>query len=584
MSTRRVRQPPGPMRKKLRVVLVAIAGLLLACFLLLAGISAAPVPSAELSHRAVASAELWSHDGVPLAIRPNSMGDRCAWRSAASFDPIIEQVFIQAEDSRFRTHAGVDWSALARSAKRGGAGASTITMQVARLIHPHPRTLLGKLQEMLLAVRLERSLTKDEILEQYLNRVPLGRNIRGVEVAAWMYFGHSARRLSLSEAALLAALAPAPSRLDPRFARDDALAARNRLLARLAARGRWNAIEVASARESALLQPPGLPRLAEHLVASIVLPPGQKANVFLSAELQSRVEAIAASHRARLAVLDVTAVAIVVLEHKSSAAVAWVGSLDFGSPASGQVDHARSKRQAGSTLKPFLYAMRLEDGATPDTVVPDFLRGFRHNDDLFVPRNCDESFRGLVTLRVALGSSLNVPAVATAELVGLERLRAKLEEVGLQLDGDASRHGLGLALGVSEVRLSALTNAFSVFARDGMWHRTRILEDDRTLQHRVFSTSTARSIFEILADESARRTGFGDRAALGLRSPVALKTGTSSYSRDFWALGSTTDFTVGVWAGNSDGSPAADLVSMDVAVPVLLDVLLALPKTESGLQ
>ena len=538
--------------------------------------TAAPLQGHELDPLRLASAEVWSRDHELLSLRANDQGERCAWRQLEELDARVVDVFVAAEDQRFFEHAGVDLRAIARAALRGGSGASTISMQLARLVRPHRRTLSGKLAEALLAVRLERTLSKHDILEQYLNRVPLGRNIRGVEAAAWAYFGHSARTLSLAEAGLLAALAPAPSRLDPRESPQAARVARDQLLTRLAARGQLPAEDVATSAAVPVAPPAGWPERAAHVVASVPSAPGQT-RLLIDAAAQSHVEAIARSHRQRLAILGADAIAIVVIEHRTNGLVALVGSFAFDEPPSGQVNHAKAARQAGSALKPFLYALLLEDGASPETPVPDVARGFREGESIFLPRNNDDLFRGMVPLRVALGSSFNVPAVATAELVGLARFRSTLESLGLRLERPTESYGLGLALGVADVRLLDLTSAFSVFARAGVWSPPRVLADEEVVpETRVFSAATAQAIFEILSDEQARVPGFGEYAHLGLPFPVALKTGTSSAARDFWALGSTAEHTVGVWAGNSNGSPAADTVSIEVAVPILVDVFAAL--------
>lgn len=536
-------------------------------------LSLSTVPADDLAPRRVASREVWSSDHVLLDLLPNAEGSRCAWRRLAELDPTVVSVFIASEDRRFREHPGVDLRAIARAARTGGSGASTITMQLARLLEPHPRGLLGKLREARLALRLERTLTKDELLEQYLNRVPLGRDLLGVEAAAWAYFGHSAQRLSLAEATLLAALAPAPARRDPRTSLEAAREARDRLLRRLADAGAISIDARDAALATAVRPPRRWPSLAPHLRARLDSG-ASSTRLFLDARLQAEVERVVATHRQRLRVLGVDQVAVVVIEPRTNGLLAHVGSFAFGDAAGGQVDHALARRQAGSTLKPFLYALRLEDGATAASPVPDFVRAYREGDALFVPRNLDEAYRGQVPLRVALASSFNAPAVATAEAVGVERFRATLDRLGLRLERPTSTFGLGLALGVADVRLLDLTSAFSVFARDGLWSPARLVDDGTApADVRVFPAATARTITSVLSDEAAREPGFGALGRLGLPFPVALKTGTSSLARDFWALGSTSTHTVGVWAGNSDGAPAEDVVAAEVALPLLVDVL-----------
>lgn len=515
-----------------------------------------------------ASQEFWSVDGQLLHVSTNERGERCMWRSLSEISPLIQQSFVAIEDRRFRHHGGVDLVAAGRAAWTGRTGASTLTMQLARLMRPHARTFVGKLAEAWLAMRIEATFSKDAILEQYLNRVPLGRNVVGVEAASWAYFGHSSQTLTLSEAAMLVALAPAPTRLDARFDRAAAIAARNAVLSRLSSIA--TQAEIDSARATRFV-PTALPSLAHVVVGMVPANASGRVHLTLGSRTQAVVERVLRHHRQRLAALNVDSAAVVVVDNSTGDVRAVV-------PGYGWVNCATARRQAGSILKPFLYALRLEDGASPETRVGDFLRAFREGESLFVPEDNDGEYRGLVSLRIALASSLNVPAVNTLEEIGLERFRRLLERLGISLKDNVNEYGLGMALGVADVRLLDVTSAFAVFGRNGTWSSPRLIQGE-SLPLQVLAPTTARAIARILEDEDARTTGFGELGRLDLSFPVALKTGTSTDARDFWALAVTGRHTVGVWAGNADGRAAANTFAAAVATPILVDVVRELATT-----
>lgn len=494
----------------------------------------APPPTFEIKERV--SREFWSRDGMMLDVRPNPDGQRLMRRSIAELSPEIEKAFLFAEDQRFREHNGFDVRALPRFAfpSKGGA-VSTITMQLARLRDRTPRrTAAVKLEELVLAMRLEQALSKDQILEQYLNLVPLGRGTEGVEAASWAYFGHSGKELTRAEATFLAGLAPAPS------ARGADRNAACTAFGRLAAR-------------SGQLEPcPATidfrwPQRAWH---------ASNLGLSIDSRVQDIAESALANSRQRLLLDDVNDGAVVVVDSSSGTIVALVGSRGLNTKH-GFVNGATSRRQAGSVLKPFLYELYFEIGYTPDEELLDVPRCFREGAELFCPQNNSRLFIGKTTPHQALASSLNAPAVTVLERLGVERYLQRLRDLGLVAnDTAANRVGLGLALGDAETNLLAVTTAFDSLARR--------------------KSDASRAVLRALRDVEARRLGFGSMATR-VAPEIAYKTGTSTFGRDLWAVGSDGDFTVGVWLGNFDGQPTSAM-ALTTAAPLMNDVFYQLKK------
>lgn len=516
----------------------------------------------------------------------------------ASVDPRLVAATLAAEDGRFRSHFGVDPWALGRAAwqdLRAGfivSGGSTLTQQVVKLLEADGRTgsrargWRQKLHEARAAIALEAHASKDSILEVYLDRAPYGPNLIGVEAASQTYFGHGADRLSWSEASLLAALPQAPSRLDPRRAPGAALEARNRVLRRLRASDR---AEV----EDALLDELGLapPSEASNMPAAIAphwiararraLPRTSEITLPIDLELQSSAEnALRAALRA-LSSRGADHGAVVVLDNATAEVRAWVGSPNFADTTHGQFDAALALRQPGSALKPFAYALAFDKGLRPASLLPDLPAAFQGRDGVFTPGNYTEEWRGPVRARLALANSWNSPAVALARAEGVEPLLETLRAAGLSsLDQPAETYGLGLVLGVGEVRLLDLVTAYSALARGGVFRprvellsardgegrwlarRASLANPDSTLSpgRRLFTRASAFFATSILADPRARAIAFGRDGPFEFEQPVAIKTGTSSDWRDNWAIAYTESWTAGVWIGRASGS-AMDQVS-----------------------
>ncbi|HWK89283.1 MAG TPA: transglycosylase domain-containing protein, partial [Longimicrobium sp.] len=470
---------PGTRRRWLAGTAVCALAVLAAA----GGWVAAPLPAALAAPPAMPSLALQDRGGMPLRATRSLDGSRGGWTAVGEMDPRLVQAFLAAEDHRFFSHPGVDARAVGRALRdnlrgRGRAGASTLTMQTVRLLRPLPRSWSGKARQALWALRVDAHLEKPAILEQYLNRVPLGQAAVGVSAGAGLYFGASARELSLGQAALLAGIARAPSRANPLVSPERARARRDIVLQRMRALGYATADEVARARQEPVLAPERRAAfLAPHFTTRVLQaaeaegrPLDGTWRTSLDLELQTLLEG-EVRHTVRvLADRGARHAAAVVLDNATGEVLAWVGSPDFWEAGTGQVDMVVSPRQPGSALKPFLYGLAFDRGHTAATVLPDVPRGFSTSLGPYRPQNYDRRFRGPVRMREALASSYNVPAVELADRLGVESVLQALHRAGFaSLSRGASHYGLGLALGNGDVTLLELANAYRALARGGEW-------------------------------------------------------------------------------------------------------------------
>ncbi|MGI6525148.1 MAG: transglycosylase domain-containing protein [Bdellovibrionota bacterium] len=489
----------------------------------------------------------------------------------------LRDTFVFSEDKRFFQHHGVDW--LARfnalwqslSAGRIVRGASTISEQVVRLLHPRPRTLCSKWLEGIEAYQLERKFSKGDILNFYLNQVPYGRRLRGVAQSAKYYFDRSLTTLSKKEILALAVLVRAPSAWDPK-----------RNLKKL------NSVTVLTAlkmEEAGLLTPEDLDLLkseklllreaslgvdASHLVQKITQNSTALKNIrdgklrtTLDSNLQTRLKRVLDEQIKRLQEHDVHDGAILVADIVSNQILVWANSGVFGSEEGSQIDAITTLRQPGSTLKPFVYALALEKGWTAATIIDDAPISEAINGGVHQYQNFSRVYYGPIRLRQALGNSLNTPVVRTTHFVGVEDLLNRLRKLGFaSLQERAEFYGDGLALGNGEVTLFELVRAYGVLARMGLYSDLSYLEDPKKQnlkKRQVFSSEVTSIINDILSDPEARRLEFGRYGLLQFQFPVAVKTGTSNDFRDAWALGYNNRFVVGVWMGNLTRQPMRDL-------------------------
>ncbi len=501
----------------------------------------------------------------------------------ADVDPRFLRMLLAYEDRRFAWHPGVDPLALVRAlgqwvvSGQVVSGASTLTMQVVRLLEPRPRTLAAKLLEMLRALQLEAHLSKDEILEHYLTLAPYGANLEGIRAASLAWLGKEPANLTDAEAALLVVLPQAPGRLRPDRYPERARAARDKVLRRAAALGLLTRREVAlGQRDDVPARRRPLPFHAVHLADRLLAdPPGASVRTTLDASLQIRAEALAAAYAASAG--PRTGAAVLVVEHRAAmAARAWVGGPDYLSrPRLGAVDMVRAIRSPGSALKPFVYGMAFDRAiAHPDTRILDAFRRFGN----YAPNNFDGRYRGAVSAADALRLSLNVPAVAVMDRLGPRRFAHALAVAGIALTmPSGERPGLAVTLGGAGVTLEQLVTLYSALGSDGRVRPVRVRPEAVAPEAAAFlDAGTARTVAAILEDAPPPR-GLAPAHVLAETSGFAAKTGTSFGFRDAWALGVDGRYAVGVWIGRVDGTPRPGRLGRDEALPLLHAVFGLLP-------
>ena len=574
-------QRPRRLRKLLRGMLV-IAAILIGWL----GFYILHPITGEITSTAISGIRIEDRHGLVLRSTRVEDGNLQRWTSLDSLDPDIIAAFLSVEDHRFFEHHGVDARAVVRAARenlRGGrvkAGASTITMQLARIYYGTPRSWTGKISQVLQSWRLEWHLDKATILEQYLNRVPLGQGAVGVPAAAGLYFGKSASDLSLGEAALLAGLARAPSSNNPLVSTSRAAARRRVGLIRLEATGYATGVDVARAgQEPVSSTGRRVPFLAPHFTSRLLLSEGDSSTgtiwrTSLDLMLQQQVEAEARHTVDRLGSSGARHAAAVVLDNQTGEVLSWVGSPDFWADTAGQVDMVISPRQPGSALKPFLYGLAFDRGYTAASILPDIAQTYATTLGPYRPRNYDRRHHGPVRAREALASSYNIPAVELTERLGAPALLRTLGNAGFaSLDRSPGDYGLGLALGNGDVTLVELANAYRSLANGGVWTPYTWRRSERQpsggASRRVMTAASAALVLDILKDPVARIPGFGLTTPFDFPFPVAVKTGTSRHFTDNWAIGTTKHFTVAVWVGDFSGRPMDRVSGISGAGPLL---------------
>lgn len=547
-----------------------------------------PLPEALLVPRPVSPAYL-ARDGSPLRQLLDETGQRSA-PEVSFFDlpPALIDATLAVEDQRFFHHDGIDYRAVLRAtwdnlrAGRIVSGASTLPQQLVKISSPpQRRTLWRKFVEAQQARRLVREWPRTRILATWLNRVSFGNLLTGCQAASQGYFNKPLGDLTLAECALLAGLPQSPARLNPLRYPERAKARQRHVLARLLAENLIDAPAHQRADAQPLVYAPfhggfaaphAIDLLRQHSGAPS---PASPLRTTLDARLQRRVEQVLTSRLAGLRDRHVTQAAAVVLDNATGDVLALAGSRDFFSPEGGQINGAWMAHSPGSALKPFTYLLALERGLTPATVIPDLPVVFPTPTGPYRPENYNGRCFGPVTLRDALGNSLNIPAVKTLESIGgAAVLLSTLQNLGLTTLTEPPEHyGLGLTLGNAPVRLLELATAYSTLARLGQHRPWRLLETDPAPPPvERFSATHTWLIADILSDNQARLLTFGPRSPLRLPFRVAVKTGTSSSYRDNWALGYTPQHTVAVWAGNFDRTPMQGVSGVTGAAPILADL------------
>ena len=555
------------------MILLCVAGFIL-------WLAQAPVPQAQLT---ATSPMLKDRHGALLNVRTVETG---TWRMAAELDD-IDPAFIEAllkiEDKRYYSHSGVDGAAILRALKswksqgRAVSGASTLTMQLVRQFKPRPRTLRSKVIESFEALRFEMHFSKEEILEQYLTRISYGGNIEGVEAASRIYFGKSPRYLSPDEIALLIALPQAPEARRPDRHAQAAKLGRNRILVRMRASGLIDDMELGRAKTASIpLEKQTLPNQA-WLTAKKLSEEGENVQSWIDPTQQTALENQLKSYVARHPQTVNASAILVHAKTRQIRAHAAIGRRDHDG---GWLDMTAAIRSPGSTLKPFVYGMGMDDGLIgSDTLVRDAPSRFGS----YRPENFDRRYYGDVTVSQALQHSLNIPAVGILDQVGGRRLDETLRAAGARTsqsgpDMDDTNAGLALALGGTGLRATDLAMLYTAIANEGVaaplsWTQA---EDKAEHKFELLQADTAKTIYDIMA--SAPRPKGLMPSHLGQDIPeVAYKTGTSYGFRDSWAAGISGDYVVVVWVGRPDGGPRPGVTGRSAAAPLLFKIADGLP-------
>ncbi len=503
---------------------------------------------------------------------------------------VLRKATLVAEDRHFFWHAGFDPVGIARAfwnnwqADNGNRqGGSTLGQQLVK------NTVLGrsssytdKIEEILLSVAVDARLSKHDIIHLYLNTIPYGSNVYGVEAASRWYFNKSVKDITVGEAAILASLPKHPSYLSP-FGQhtDELMARRDYILEQMHQRGDIDDATYANALSETLrLAKPQMPIKAPHFVLDlkqqleasygreVLERQGLSIRTTLDWHWQEVAERLVDEQGKAMDRNWANSAGLVAMDPRSGEIIAMVGNRSYFDAAAGNFNMTTALRQPGSAFKPLVYATLLDQKTvTPATILMDVLKNFGTADTPYIPQDYDGKYRGPVTVRSALSQSLNIPAVQALTMVGIDEVIDTAEDLGLTTLGDRKRFGPSLVLGGAEVRLVELVGAYSAFANHGLSVRPqsileittrdgRVLDWRTPLPQQVFRAETAFQISSILSDNQARAPIFGTRGPLSFADrPVAAKTGTTQSYRDAWTVGYTPSVAVGVWVGNDDNQP-----------------------------
>lgn len=553
--------------------------------------AAPPTFDTVIAHYASSEGTLRARDGSVLALqRLDREARRLAWTAFDDISPAMIEAVLAAEDQRFYAHSGVDWAGAASAAwdnLTGGRvrGASSITMQLAGLLDPAlargdgPRTLGQKWDQIGAARELEKRWNKQQILEAYLNLLTYRGELQGIHAASRALFDKHPSGLNRHEASLLAALIRAPQATPAKAA-----ARACHIAQQIHASGDCGQlgiqVQIALRRTP---NPQPVENLAPHLARRLLSPTQRDLTCTLDKSIQTLANDSLQQHLRTLAASGVQDGAVVVLDNASGEVLAYIGSSGPLS-LSPEVDGANAPRQAGSTLKPFLYALAFDRRLlTAATLLDDAPYNLSTAAGLYVPQNYEHDFKGPVSVRTALGSSLNIPAVRTVVLTGVPAFHEQLRALGFStLVDDPEHYGFSLALGAADVTLLDLSNAFRTLANGGRATPVTFVARAQPKPRQVISPQAAFIIGDILADRGARFATFGFDNPLAARSWSASKTGTSKDMRDNWAVGYSDRYTVGVWVGNFSGSPMHDVSGVTGAAPIWSDIMNRLHATQSS--
>jgi penicillin-binding protein 1C len=522
---------------------------------------------------------------VLYELRTDKVRRRLDWTSLKNISPALRVAVVKAEDRRFYEHPGFDYKSMGAAVIQGLTseslrGASTISMQLASLLNrelqpkKERKSIWQKGRQVIEAWEIEKGWSKQEILEAYLNLVTFRGELQGIAAASRGIFGKDPHGLDQSESLILASLIRSPNTSSTELVRR--VSHLNKVMD-------WQiGEEEIHSKVRQLLFGPNLPRprmdLAPHIARQLLKgkPHGSTVTSTLDSQIQRFALDRLVHHLFPLRMQNVKDGAVLVVENQTGNVLAYVSH--SGDPLSARfVDGVQAKRQAGSTLKPFLYGLAFDQRIlTPASLLDDSPLDIAVLSGIYQPRNYDSQFKGFVTSRIALASSLNVPAVKTLSLVGIEPFLNKLRQLGMKgLNESGDFYGPSLALGSADISLWELTSAYRTLANEGIWSELRLIPEENTpaRKRQVFSKEASFLISDILSDRDARSVTFGLENPLSTRFWTAVKTGTSKDMRDNWCIGYSRKFTVGVWTGNFSGEPMWNVSGVTGAAPIWIEVM-----------
>jgi len=595
-------------------MILFLAGFIIVCAGVLIWVSSLDIPdlSAFEERRVLQSTKIYDRTGEVLLYDLHQDVKRTSI-PLEEMSRHVRNATIAIEDDQFYSHFGIDIRAIMRAAvsnvQQGGVsqGGSTITQQVIKnSVLDRDQTLTRKAKEAILSIKLERVLTKDEILETYLNESPYGGTIYGVEEASQSFFGKKASELTLAEAAYIAALPQAPTFLSPYGNNRDALDRRQQLvLERMRVNGFISIDELNEAKETEVTFQAGaitgikaphfvmyiIEQLSERYDEKTLAEQGLRIITTLDYELQAQAEKIVAQKAASNTVrFNATNAGLVATDPKNGDLLVMVGSRDyFDEVIEGNFNVALTSRQPGSSIKPFVYANAWRKGYLPDTVLFDVATQFSpvcepwdtsSQSPCYAPQNYNFKFVGPISMRNSLAQSLNIPAVKTLYLAGINDSLKLMADMGLTTLNDPERYGLTLVLGGGEVRLLDMTHAYGIFANDGIKAEPRtilriedtqgnILEETEAVAERVLDANIARMMSDVLSDNVARAPLWGSWSLVNFGNrDVAIKSGSTNNLRDAWIMGYSPNIAVGAWVGNNDNAEMGGGLSGLITTPM----------------
>lgn len=527
------------------------------------------------------SVRVYSDQGILLREVLSQDGGRRLDTHLNQVSPDFIHLLLSTEDKRFFFHPGVDPFSVMRALyqnvmhRRVISGASTLTMQFVRQTTRGKRNINNKLKEMAFSLYLELTLSKAQILEAYINRMPFSNELYGLEEAAHVYFRKNPSDLSLSESAWLIGIIRAPSAYNPYKNPDGVKNLRDKILKSCLRDRRCEKNQVAEAlKEKIVVYPFERKFKAPHFTDYVLDANKTEVHTTLDLEFNEKIEQIIHSQLGDLKDKHVMQAAVLVISNDDAKIRGYVGSSNYWDDLTqGMNDGVQQSRQPGSALKPFNYALALDSGIQPSHVLPDVKIVYGSEIGDYIPENYDRSYRGPVLMRSALANSLNIPATFLLQEVGLPKFYHILKDLQFsKLKADPDHYGLGLTLGNVDVSLFELTRAYSIFGREGIFCELSFFRDDDFCDldqgHRIYTRDTVQMIRDFLSDRHARELAFGSSGPLDFDFPVMIKTGTSQNYRDNWTVAVTPDHTIGVWVGNFNGDPMQNVSGVTGAAPI----------------